>query len=239
MPFIPADGAPRPGRGAGAAALRARIEAQGFAGFLGPEAYRAYMRSLRKKAPEDLPAMGGRAVHQALLRQLGEDGYRERQRAGFDAACAKHGRGVIVGHIRRAHTERRRWRLDHPTSAEAALLRTLADLGFTVHPSTFADGEGGFDYHLWQLGGSPVLRYRDLIREAPVGPYFIDVLLPTRGIAIEVDGGVHKLRPDHDAIRRRRLERMGITLHSFTNEEAEAGLGNALARLLLPADLWK
>lgn len=217
-----ATGAARPGGGAGAAALRARIEAEGFAGLSGLEAYRAYMRHLRSRAPNDLPAIGGRAAHRALLAKLGEDGYRTRQRAAFLAACAKHGEERIRSHIRRAHTERRLWRLEHPTPAEAALRQTLQALGYTVHPSTYQNGEQGFTYQRWLRDSCPSLSPNQIIFEAQAGSYFLDSLIPTLRLAIEADGGVHELRPQHDARRRAWLQHAGISLLSFQNEQVLA-----------------
>lgn len=234
MPPAPRPGAPRPGGGGGAAALRARIETEGFAGCTGPEAFRAYMRSLRQKAPADLAAIGGRACHQALRTTLGEEGYRDRQRAGFAAAVARHGRQKIVGHIARAHAERRTWRLAHPTPAEAALRRTLQALGFAVHPITH-QADPGFAYQRWLRTGDPALAPGDLVLEAPAGPYFLDALLPALAVAIEVDGGVHQLRPAYDAQRRAWLTGQGLTLLSFTNDEALAATFRDQLAARLPA----
>jgi len=220
MPPPSRQGAPRPGGGAGAAALRARIEAQGFAGETGPDAYRAYMRSLRQKAPADLAAIGGRAAHQALIATLGEDGYRDRQRAGFEAACAKHGRRKILSHIANAHEERRNWRLAHPTPAETALRTTLQALGFAVHPITHAAGDSGFAYQRWRHERTPALDRNDLVLEARVGPYFVDVLIPALAVAIEMEGGVHQLRLAYDERRRRWLQERGIAVYTLPNELA-------------------
>lgn len=232
MAPTPRPGAQRPGGGAGAAALRARIETEGFAGYTGPEAYRAYMRALRKKAPPELAAIGGRACHRALLQQLGEDGYRDRQRAGFEAACHKHGREKITGQIAKAHAERRIWRLAHPTLAETALQRTLEAIGCTIHPLTHEEGDQSFEYRRWHRESIPPLGGHDVILEARVGPYFVDALLPALAVAFEVDGGVHLLRPIYDAQRRRWLESQGITVYTFTNQEALGGLSEVLVELL-------
>ncbi len=206
----PDSDAARPGRGAGAAALRARIEREGFAGHTGEAAYRAYMRSLRAKAPPDLPAIGGRACHQAL--RCDPTAYRERQRAGFQAACDRHGRAVITGYIARAHAERRQWCLAHPTEAEATLLHTLERLGYRLHPAT-ADGAAA----VWP--SEAVFDADDLIREACVGRYWIDLLLPARRIAIEAIGGVHTLQANDDTQRLSELERSGLRVLVFPNAQ--------------------
>jgi very-short-patch-repair endonuclease len=190
------------------------------------------MRSLRKKAPADLAAMGGRAAHQALIARLGEDGYRDRQRAGFEAACEKHGRRKILSHIAIAHEERRRWRLSNPTAAESALIAAVEALGFAIHPITHEAGDLGFEYQHWRHERIPALGQADLVREARVGPYFVDVLIPALAVAIEVDGGVHQLRPDYDERRRRWLQGIGLSVHTFANETVLAGLGDSLDRLL-------
>lgn len=222
MATHPDRGATRPGRGAGAAALRARIEAEGFAGYHGLDAYRAYMRYLRSRAPADLAAIGGRAVHRRLLAQLGEDGYRARQRAGFAAACRKHGAERIRSHIRRAHAERRMWRLTHPTPAEAVLRSTLQSLGYHIHPITYqTDDQTDHAPHGARDPGQAFGAF-DLVLEAHVGAYYLDSFIPALGLAIEADGGVHQLRPQYDTHRRAWLQGMGITLWTFPNADVLA-----------------
>lgn len=210
------------GRGAGAAALRARIEREGFAGETGASAYRAYMRALRAQAPADLAAIGGRACHQRLRDHLGADGYRERQRAGYTAACRKHGRSAIHRHIARATEERRRWRLAHPTPAEQALRTALEQLGFVVHPLTAAGDAPDFAEPSWREAHTPPLSRYDLVLEARVGPYIVDALLPAVAVAFEVQGGIHRLRAAYDARRHERLRQIGFAVYCYANEEALA-----------------
>jgi hypothetical protein len=207
---------------AGHAALRARIEAEGFNGEIGPDAYKAYMRHLRQRGPADLSARGGRACHKALRRSLGSEGYSAWQRVGFDAAVARHGRDKVLAVIERAHGERRSWRLHNPTAAEKMLQLTLCVLGYTVHPDTHKPW-GEFEYGRWSDAGGIGYEPRDLLLEARVGRYYCtDVLIPALALVIEVIGGVHAIQEEEDGRRLAFLKKAGLTVWIFTNEEAFA-----------------
>lgn len=219
---------------AGHLALRARIESQGFAGYFGPEAYQAYMRHLRErsltKCP-DLASRGGKAHHKRYA-ENDPAGYSRRQRAGFDAAVAKHGRTKILGVISRAHAERRFWRLAHPTAGERALRARLTDLGYQISALTF---EEGFEYRRWRDEGDHAFSPADVLLEAPIGPYYADALIPNAEVVIEVNGGVHKLHEERDARRLAFFASLGLRVIVLSNDEIEAeDAGLRLATYIKP-----
>jgi len=91
--------------------------------------------------------------------------------------------------ISSAHEERRRYRLMHPTPGEAALRALLITLNFRVILSPQP-----FEYIHWRRAHTQwPLSAQDALAEGGVGPYFCDVLIPARGLAIEVEGRNHIL----------------------------------------------
>ena len=52
----------------------------------------------------------------------------------------------------------------------------------------------------------------DAIAEGGVGPYFCDVLVPARHLAIEVEGRIHRLTREQDERRYHILAAQGITV---------------------------
>lgn len=52
----------------------------------------------------------------------------------------------------------------------------------------------------------------------PVGPYVADFCCPTLRLVVELDGGVHHLRREHDARRDAWLAAAGFTVLRFRNE---------------------
>lgn len=69
--------------------------------------------------------------------------------------------------------------------------------------------------------------------EARIGPYLVDALLPALAVAIEVQGGVHRLRVADDTRRDARLRERGFTVYRYANDEALAeSFGAALAARL-------
>ena len=58
----------------------------------------------------------------------------------------------------------------------------------------------------------PALKWR---HQAPVGPYFIDLLCISEALAIEVDGDTHAEAADYDATRTRFIEREGFHVLRF------------------------
>jgi hypothetical protein len=123
------------------------------------------------------------------------------------------GRAVSESEVARqvmgpAHEERRRYRLAHPTRGEAALRALLITLDFRVILSPDA-----FEYHHWRQDPRKwPLSPHDALVEGGVGPYFCDVLIPARCLAIEVEGRIHRLTRDRDERRYHILAALGMTV---------------------------
>ena len=90
------------------------------------------------------------------------------------------------------------------TFAEAALWRVLRDRR--------ADG----------------LKFR---RQVPVGPYVADFACLSSRLVVEVDGGIHRLRQDQDAVREAWFVDQGFRVLRFTNEQVLASPGEVRAAL--------
>jgi hypothetical protein len=77
--------------------------------------------------------MAGQARHRRLREQLGSDGYRAFQQAGYAAMKRTYGAAWARACRAKAHEVRRQWRIAHPTPGEAALTQALVDAGYHVH----------------------------------------------------------------------------------------------------------
>ena len=55
-------------------------------------------------------------------------------------------------------------------------------------------------------------------RELPLGPYIADFACPSIRLILELDGGVHALRTERDAVRDAWLTANGWTVLRFANE---------------------
>ena len=186
----------------------------------------------------------GKAAHARLRAALGEQGYREHQRAvgraggvarqaqlcttlGNAAYCAhqrelyeravqKHGAAKMRAILTSAHEQRRRWRIANPTPAEALLHWLALQAGLTLH----ADLTGTFT---WAAYRAEPERWRfgitDALIEGCVLGYACDLLLPAQALAIEVIGGIHALTAERDAARLATLRTQGLTVITLTNEK--------------------
>ena len=67
-------------------------------------------------------------------------------------------------------------------------------------------------------------------RQAPIGPYIVDFLIPSRNLVIEADGGQH-FNPGADALRTAYLVARGYRVLRFTNRDILTNLPGVLARL--------
>lgn len=94
-------------------------------------------------------------------------------------------------HSDRAHQAARRLRRD-PTVAEKALWGLLRG-------KTLAE-----------------LRFR---RQVPIEPYVVDFCCLSRRLVVEVDGGVHRLTEDKDAVRDAWLVSQGFLVVRVSNED--------------------
>ena len=79
-----------------------------------------------------------------------------------------------------------------PTFAEAAMWKLLRDR---------------------RMGG---LKFR---RQMPIAQYIADFCCPAAKLIVELDGGVHVVRAESDAVRDAWLTKAGFTVLRFSNEE--------------------
>ena len=74
-------------------------------------------------------------------------------------------------------------------------------------------------------------------RQVPIGPYVVDFLCLSAALVVELDGGQHSERVDHDEARTRFLEARGFRVVRFWNDEVMGnteGVLSVIARYLTP-----
>lgn len=166
----------------------------------------------------------------AQLESLGPDGYRAQRQAAYQAMVERYGPEQATKILATAHDASRRKRLAHPRPGELGITTTWQALGGVVH-----EPAEGFNYFAWladpfgeQYGGD------EAIREAQVGPYFVDVLLPAHRVVIEVNGGVHAFLAERDAARAAWLAEAGLTVYVIDEADAidAATAGAFIERIL-------
>ena len=178
---------------------------------LSKEEYRAFQQHCRERALAKHPTMqqrGAISANRAQLREWGQEEYIEQRKAAYQRCIELHGERIAKAAVRRAGLQRRLSRLEQPTPGEALLRATLHEFGFTLHLE-----HDPFEFLSWREDGiGRVLGLGDAFAEGQVGPFFCDVLLPVLRIAIEVEGGVHSLWRERDALHRAFLEAHGLTV---------------------------
>ena len=87
---------------------------------------------------------------------------------------------------------------------------------------------------LWQELRNRRLGGLKFVRQAPVGPYFVDFLCRERRIIVEIDGGTHGSDAERaaDAAREAELSRLGFRIFRAWNGEIYDNLGGVLDALL-------
>jgi very-short-patch-repair endonuclease len=69
-------------------------------------------------------------------------------------------------------------------------------------------------------------------RQHPWGPYTLDFYCAEAGLVVEVDGGQHaELTAERDAVRTERLERQGLLVLRFWNNDVLQNLDGCLERI--------
>lgn len=68
-------------------------------------------------------------------------------------------------------------------------------------------------------------------RQAPFDRYVADFYCHSSKLVVELDGKQHLDRADYDAARTEVIERMGVSVIRFTNEEVADDLDAVLARI--------
>ncbi len=105
-------------------------------------------------------------------------------------------------------TNRSRVLRAHSTSAEAQLWRRLRNRQF-----------GGLKF----------------VRQAPIGPYYVDFLCRSEWLIVEIDGGTHSTKDElaRDAKRERFLTAQGYRVFRLTNHDVYEDMEGALDTLLV------
>ncbi len=68
-------------------------------------------------------------------------------------------------------------------------------------------------------------------RQHTVGRFIVDFLCADESLLVEIDGPIHQLEVQKDQIREKFLERHGLRVIRFTNEEILFNLDHVLQRL--------
>jgi very-short-patch-repair endonuclease len=62
----------------------------------------------------------------------------------------------------------------------------------------------------------------------PIDEYIVDFYCHELRLAIEVDGFVHDTRQEYDLRRQKRLERLGVVVIRFDNEDVAKGMNDVI-----------
>ena len=86
---------------------------------------------------------------------------------------------------------------------------------------------------LWTVLRRRQLEERKFRRQHSIGPYVVDFYCVKEGLAVEVDGSIHDdpARSDYDAKRQAFLERQGIVVLRFKNEQIRDRLPEVLVQI--------
>ena len=68
-------------------------------------------------------------------------------------------------------------------------------------------------------------------RQMPILDYVVDFYVKDLGIAIEIDGDVHKHHILEDGIRQSRIEKLGVKFIRFTNDEVNKDITKVITKL--------
>ena len=91
---------------------------------------------------------------------------------------------------------------------------------------------------LWSKLRNRQLGDLKFVRQAPIGPYFVDFLCRERKVVVEVDGGTHGTDEDlaDDAERTLELGRLGYRVFRVHNTNIYENIGGVLDTLLAFAE---
>lgn len=197
---------------------------------LGEAAYTARQRrAAHAKTPEQ-QRRAAIASNAAQVMNYGVEGYRRQRQEAYHAVVRKIGPEAARARLSKAHGEHRQFRLDHPTPGEAMIVMLLEQRGYTVHAPAH-----GFEYLAWERDpdGNDYGQH-DAIREAQIGGYYADMLLPAQRLVIEINGGIHVLHSERDARRCAALRAYGLMVVIITeNDATHAAIADELLNPML------
>ena len=85
---------------------------------------------------------------------------------------------------------------------------------------------------LWERLRNRRLRGLKFRRQHPLGPYIVDFYCAAHRLVVEIDGPIHALQQEKDALRAQYLNMYGYRVLRFTNEEVLQDIETVLRRIL-------
>jgi very-short-patch-repair endonuclease len=87
--------------------------------------------------------------------------------------------------------------------------------------------------NLWSALRNRILGGYKFRRQHPVREFVVDFFCPERELVIEIDGGIHQKKSvkERDENRTAELERMGLRVIRFTNEEVMNDIEEVLKKI--------
>ena len=68
-------------------------------------------------------------------------------------------------------------------------------------------------------------------RQHPLGPFIADFYCAARRLVVEIDGDIHDLQPERDAVRTEQFEQYGYRVIRFRNEQVLNDIEDVLAAI--------
>ncbi|QBX37820.1 endonuclease domain-containing protein [Brevundimonas sp. S30B] len=84
---------------------------------------------------------------------------------------------------------------------------------------------------LWMLLRQKALAGLRFRRQTPIGPYVVDFCCLSHRLIVEVDGGVHRLTEERDAVRDAWLAAEGFRMLRVSNEDVMSRMNGVLDRI--------
>ncbi len=84
---------------------------------------------------------------------------------------------------------------------------------------------------LWQHLRGNALNGLHFRRQQVIDGFIVDFYCHSKGVVVEVDGGLHQQQPGYDAQRDRLLSRRGLRVLRFTNAAVSADVQSVLERI--------
>lgn len=84
---------------------------------------------------------------------------------------------------------------------------------------------------LWQRLRNQQLSGLKFRRQHPLGPFIADFYCAVRRLVVEIDGDIHDLQPERDAVRTEQFEQYGYRVIRFRNEQVLNDIEDVLAAI--------
>ena len=80
----------------------------------------------------------------------------------------------------------------------------------------------------WQAVRNRKLGDAKFRRQQVIGQFIVDFYVPSHQLIIEIDGGIHREREEHDTLREQFLRDSGLKVLRFTDSDVENNLTSVL-----------